>query len=179
MDGVALLSHDHRVLEGLIRDYEIALSDAQRREAVAILVKALSRHVALDELIVYPLAGGVLSHGDEAVAAPVQHSADIWRTLSALHTAANEKPPSHETIDRLMTRIREQLRQHVDLDESELLPRIGDQLDDDALAEFGLVLEQGRHFASTRPRSAHAQSRQDLAPPVAAAFDRLRDRLTG
>ena len=179
MDGIELLRHDHRVLEGLIRDYEDATTDAQRRGAAAIVVKVLCRHVSLDELIVYPLASGILAEGDQAVAARLHASADIRRTLAALNVTLNGDTPSRDAVDGLMATVREQLRDHVHADESELFPRIDNTLDHDALAGLGLVLEQGKHFAAARPHLATpgARSGQGLAPPVAAAFDRLRDRL--
>ena len=67
MDAIELLSHDHRMVEQLFRDYDAAASDSQRRGVVAILVRELSKHVALKELIVYPLARQVLPDGDNAV----------------------------------------------------------------------------------------------------------------
>lgn len=179
MDGIELLRHDHRMLEGLIRDYEDAASGAQRRELATIVVKALSRHASLDELIVYPLASGVLAQDDQPDTDRLRALADISHTLSAVNVAVTGATPSQEAVDRLMGTVRQQVRRHVQADESELFPRIGDKLDRDALVGLGLVLEQGKHYAATRPRPAAATGRssRDLAPPVAAAFDRLCDSL--
>jgi hemerythrin-like domain-containing protein len=179
MDGIELLREDHRALEALIRAYEDAASDAQRRALARTVVKALSRHASIDELIVYPLASGVLAQGDQAVADRLRALSNISHTLSAVNVALTGATPSREAVDRLMTTVREQVRQHVHADESELFPSLGDQLDHEALVGLALVLEQGKHYATTRPRpaAAHARSSRDLAPPVAAAFDRLCDRL--
>jgi hemerythrin superfamily protein len=56
MDALELLCHDHRMVEQLFRDYQTARSDTQRREVMEIAVRELSKHAALEELMVYPLA---------------------------------------------------------------------------------------------------------------------------
>ena len=53
MDAVELLSHDHRMVEQLFRDYTAAASDTQRRGVVEIMIRELSKHAALEELLVY------------------------------------------------------------------------------------------------------------------------------
>ena len=80
-----------------------------------------------------------------------------------------------------MAKMREQIEHRVSEDEGDLLPRLGAKLDQEALDEFGRLLEQGKHFAPTR---AHINVPDRLpglalAAPVAAALDRLRDRLEG
>ncbi len=56
MDAIELLKHDHRMVEQLFRDYQAAASDEQRRGVVEIVIRELSKHAALEELMVYPLA---------------------------------------------------------------------------------------------------------------------------
>jgi hemerythrin superfamily protein len=56
LGAIDLLKHDHRIVEQLFLDYEIAKSDEQRRGVVEILVRELSKHAALEELTVYDRA---------------------------------------------------------------------------------------------------------------------------
>jgi hypothetical protein len=58
MDAIELLCHDHRMVEQLFRDYRAAATDGQRRGVVEIIVRELSKHAALEELMFYPLEGG-------------------------------------------------------------------------------------------------------------------------
>ena len=51
MDALDVLMHDHRMVEQLFRDYEAAASDRQRRGVVELLVRELSKHAALEEML--------------------------------------------------------------------------------------------------------------------------------
>jgi transcriptional antiterminator Rof (Rho-off) len=50
-DAIELLCHDHRMVEQLFRDYQAAASETQRRGVVEIMVRELSKHAALEELM--------------------------------------------------------------------------------------------------------------------------------
>jgi hypothetical protein len=179
MDAIALLSHDHRMVEQLFRDYEAAASDTQRRGMVEILIRQLSKHAVLEELIVYPLAKQVLPDGNKTVDERLKAHVKIKYTLEALDRLVAAESSSWEAFDKLMGEMRDQVEQHVRDDEGDLLPRLGQALDHETLDEFGHLLEQGMHFAPTR---AHLNAPDEppalaLVAPVAAAYDRLRDRV--
>lgn len=181
MDAIETVSHDHRRMEQLFTDYDAAACDSDRRTVVKTLVRELSRHAELDELIIYPLAAELLSDGKQAVTDRFRTHTEIKYTLVALDKLVGDDALPRRAIDNLMSEMREQVEYHVQEDERDLLPRLGRQLEPDDIAEVGVVLELGRHFAPTRahlngPRQPPAPT---LAAPVATAFDRLRDRLTG
>lgn len=54
MDALMLLMSDHRKVETLFKDYELATSPGTRKEVVDSLSKELSIHSSLEETDFYP-----------------------------------------------------------------------------------------------------------------------------
>jgi hemerythrin-like domain-containing protein len=175
MDVIELLSHDHRMVEQLFRDYHAAANDKQRRAVVEVMVRELSKHAALEELSLYPVARRTLEDGADYVVERLATHAEIKRALGELDrlTAGDARS------DELMNRLRQEVEEHVRQDEDELLPALRDALDAGTLTELGGELDQAKRHAPTRPHP-HAPDTPPLltaAAPVAAAYDRLRDRI--
>jgi hemerythrin superfamily protein len=176
MDAVELLQHDHRMVEQLFRDYHSAASAQQRRGVVEIIVRELSKHAALEELMVYPLARRVLPEGDQEIGEHLAEHMSVKQTLLAL-----DKASDGDETDRLMADLRREIEHHVAEEEGELLPRLRERLDRQALEELGRELDKAKATAPTRPHP-HAPDQPPglaMAAPVAAVYDQLRDRLQG
>jgi hemerythrin superfamily protein len=177
MDVLELLCHDHRMVEQLFRDYRAAASDAQRRGVVAIIVRELSKHAALEELMVYPLARKVLPNGDKEIDEHLTEHLSVKKTLAAL----DQLSEGDERTGELMAELQKEIEHHVAEEESQLMPQMREAVDQEALDELGQALDVAKQTAPTRP---HPQA-PDTAPgltlagPVAAIYDRLRDRLQG
>ena len=157
MNAIELLKHDHRMVEQLFRDYRASASDGQRRGVAEILIRELSKHAAVEETLFYPFAAQVL--GDRVV---------VDRELAG-----------HLTLKQLL----------VDLDgvgsgdpgQDDLMPRLNAAADQQSLAELGQEIDHSKGTAPTRTHP-HAPDRPPvltLAAPVAAIYDRLRDRIQG
>ncbi|OII70329.1 hemerythrin domain-containing protein [Streptomyces sp. CC77] len=177
MDALELLAHDHRMVEQLFRDYRAAASDTQRRAVVEVLVRELSKHAALEELMVYPVAKEVLPDGPREVEQRLGEHRAVKRTLLALDRLA----AGDERTDGLVDALRRDVEQHVRDDEGELTPRLRGAVSQQDLDELGGLLDEAKQTAPTRPHP-HAPEEPPalaLAAPVAAAYDRLRDRLQG
>ncbi|WP_175407205.1 hemerythrin domain-containing protein [Streptomyces sp. TRM64462] len=175
MDALELLTHDHRMVEQLFRDYHAAASVDQRRAVVEVMVRELSKHAALEELMVYPLAKRVLPDGSEDIDDRLGAHTAVKKTLLEL----DRLPPGDERADRLMDELRHEVEQHVQDDEDDLLPRLRDAVPQQDLDELGRLLDKAKQTAPTRPHP-HAPDEPPalaLAAPLAAAYDRLRDRL--
>jgi hemerythrin superfamily protein len=176
MDAIELLRHDHRMVEQLFRDYGAAASDGQRRAVVEILVRELSKHAALEEVLFYPFARQVLND-DAAVDERLTGHMAVKELLVELDRADAGDPRQDELMDRLAPAV----AGHVQADESDLMPRLRSQTDEQALRELGDEITKGKQRAPTRPHP-HAPDKPPalaLAAPVAAIYDRLRDRLQG
>ncbi|AEW99434.1 hemerythrin domain-containing protein [Streptantibioticus cattleyicolor] len=177
MDAVELLKHDHRMVEQLFRDHHAAASDEQRRAVVELLVRELSKHAALEELLVYPLARRVTPDGGAEIDRHLLEHLDVKRTLYAL----DRLPVGSGKEEALMSTLRGEVEEHVREEESVLLPRLADALGPQDLDDLGQVLDKAKQTAPTRPHP-HAPDEPPaltLAAPVAALYDRLRDRLQG
>jgi hemerythrin superfamily protein len=175
MDAIELLCHDHRMVEQLFRDYRAAATDTQRRGVVEILVRELSKHAALEELMVYPLARKVLPDGQQEIDEHLTEHMDVKKTLIALDGLS----AGDEATDELIAELQREVEQHVQEEEGVLMPQLRKALDEQALAELGQELDKGKQTAPTRPHPAAPDKPPllTLAAPVAAIYDRLRDRL--
>lgn len=176
MDAVELLKHDHRMVEQLLRDYDAAHSDLQRRGVVEILIRELSKHAALEELSVYPLAKKQLDGGVDVDRQLDEHMAvkDTLVKLDSLPMGSGEERP---LVDELAA----ELNEHIALEESQFLPALERALDPAALAELGQELDRAKKAAPTRPHpgAPNEPPALALAAPFAAIFDRFRDRIQG
>ncbi|MBV9142719.1 MAG: hemerythrin domain-containing protein [Pseudonocardiales bacterium] len=175
MDAIELLCHDHRMVEQLFRDYAAAGSDSQRRGVVEIIVRELSKHAALEELMFYPLAKKVLPDGQQEIDEHLAEHLSVKKTLLAL----DGLPAGDDQTDALMAELQQEIEHHVQEEESDLMPRLRAAVDQQTLDELGQALDEAKQTAPTRP---HPQAPDEppslaLAAPVAAIYDRLRDRL--
>ncbi|MEV6793250.1 hemerythrin domain-containing protein [Streptomyces sp. NPDC051320] len=177
MDAIELLKHDHRMVEQLFRDYAAAASSTQRRGVVEVLVRELSKHAALEELMVYPLAKKVLPDGQQEIDRHLAEHMDVKKTLLAL----DKLSAGDDQEDPLVADLQREIEEHVREEEGELLPQLRDAVDQQALDELGHELDRAKGKAPTRP---HPNAPDEppglaLAGPMAAIYDRLRDRMQG
>ncbi|MCQ4041415.1 hemerythrin domain-containing protein [Streptantibioticus rubrisoli] len=178
MDAIELLKHDHRMVEQLFRDYHAAGSDAQRRGVVEVLIRELSKHAALEELMVYPLAKKVLPDGPDEVARHLAEHTSVKKTLLGLDKLSAK---GDGQADALMAELQREIEEHVREEERVLMPKLRAAVDQQTLAELGQALDNAKQTAPTRP---HPNAPDEppalaLAGPVAAIYDRFRDRLQG
>ncbi len=179
MDATELLRHDHRVVEQLFRDYKAAESDAQRRAVVKIMIRELSKHAALEEILFYPFAAKVLADGE--VNGQVDRHLAGHRPIKELLLELDRCQAGDPAQDQLMERLASAVERHVRDDENDLMPLLCSRADEQALRELGQEIDQGKQRAPTRPHP-HAPDKPPalaLAAPVVAIYDRLRDRMQG
>jgi len=177
MDAVELLMHDHRMVEQLFRDYDAAASPAQQRAVVEVLIRELSKHAALEELLVYPLARKLLPDGQQEIDEHLAEHMAVKKLLLQLDKLDEGAGQTGSLVDELQAA----LADHIEEEEGHLLPRLRDLADAQALAELGEALDRGKQTAPTRPHPAAPTQPPALAlaAPVAAIYDRLRDRIQG
>ncbi len=177
MDAIELLKHDHRMVEQLFRDYDAAASEQQRRGVVDILIRELSKHAALEELMFYPLAKKVLPNGDQEVSEELSQHMTVKKQLAELDDLEVGDAREAELVGHLVASVGE----HVQDEEGEFMPKVREHLDEQALEELGQQLDKAKAVAPTRPHPAAPDEPPGLTlvGPVAAIYDRLRDRLQG
>lgn len=175
MDGTELLEHDHRIVEQMFRDYETAASAAQRRGVVEILIRELSKHASLEELLVYPLAKRVIPE----MAGEVDEHLSEHMGLKKILASLDRLSAGDRLEGDLVAGLRREVEHHVREEEGEFFPRLREALGPEALGDLGEQLRKGKRAAPTRPHP-HAPNEPPalaMAAPVAAMYDRVRDRL--
>jgi hypothetical protein len=176
MDAIELLMHDHRIVEQLFVDYGAAKNDEQRRGIVEILIRELSKHAALEELTVYPLARKLIPEQVDVDEHLAEHMA-VKKTLLALDKLAQ----GADEEQRLVEELQGEIAHHVAEEEGEFLPALRGAVDEEALQELGQQLDAPKKLAPTRPHPniPDQPPGEAILGAVGAIYDRLRDRLQG
>ncbi|WNM32925.1 hemerythrin domain-containing protein [Streptomyces sp. Li-HN-5-11] len=177
MDAIELLKHDHRMVEQLFRDYHAAASDTQRRGVVELVIRELSKHAALEEMMVYPTAKKVLPDGAQRIDEHLSEHMAVKKLLLAL----DKLSAGDDREGELMSQLRREVDEHVREEEGGLFTQLRAHVSQQDLDELGRLLGQAKHTAPTRPHPGAPDQPPALTAigPVAAAYDRLRDRLQG
>lgn len=177
LDAIELLQHDHRMVEQLFRDYGAAKNDQQRRGVVEILIRELSKHAALEELTVYPLARRVLPEDAVDVDEHLSEHMAVKKTLLALDRLS----AGAEEEQRLVAGLQKEIEHHIAEEEGQFMPALRGAVDQQALDELGQQLDKAKKVAPTRPHP-HIPDQppaEAILAAVGAVYDRLRDRLQG
>jgi hypothetical protein len=80
-----------------------------------------------------------------------------------------------------MDQLRREIEEHIREEEGELMPALRDAVSQEELDRLGKLLARAKQTAPTRPHPGAPDEPPALAlaGPVAAVYDRLRDRLQG
>lgn len=181
MDAIELLKHDHRMVEQLFTDYAVVGGPpggaAQRRGVVEVLIRELSKHAALEELIFYPFAKQLLPDGAEEIEEHLAEHREAKQLLVELDRLREGDDREGALVGKLEAAIREHIRE----EEGDLMARVRGTADQEALDELGTLIDEGKSKAPTRahPHAPDEPPALAVAAPLATIYDRLRDRLQG
>ena len=158
MDALTLVRQDHRKLEALLERCERLDGDDGEERAVLLgqLRAALRHHIDQEEPILYTIyrerarRAGV----DQA---PLDQAIEQHRLIERLSRELTEGEPDGDILAARLTLLTEQVRTHLDTENSVLLTAVEDLIDDDTLQELGRRMEQ---------RDQVMESRRELATMV-------------
>jgi hemerythrin-like domain-containing protein len=184
-DGITVLREDHRRVVELFQRIEDIPSDApadsvemkQRRALFEQVSEELSRHAVAEEQLLYPLVRNAIPHGAELADHALDEHQQVKETLDKLEKMGRGDLAFEGELRTLMAAIRE----HVDEEESELLPLLEAHVDADTIQALGMQLQAAKVLAPTHPHP-NAPNTPPLNVVVAAGaalVDRARDALTG
>jgi hypothetical protein len=150
---------------------------------VEFLVQGLSKHGAVEALVVYPLAKR-MPQGDRAIDECLRRQTALLHLLRALDRLVGES--QSEVNDRLIAELRHEFEWHVREDEGSLLPGLHKAVDQQMLDDLGAALEQAGEVAPARPhpnapnrlpewRSPGPSRRFSTGYGTAGTEDRVRD----
>ncbi len=179
MDAITLLKADHHTVEQLFKRFEQAGDRAhvQKRQVVDRIIEELSVHAAIEEQVFYPVArAAVPDTEDIALESLEEHHVVKW-LLSELV----DMDPAHERFDAKVTVLIENVRHHVEEEESDFFPTVRGQLGRNELADLGEALADAKKSAPTRPhpRMPDAGPANVVAGAITGVVDRVGNNLSG
>jgi hemerythrin superfamily protein len=128
-DAVSLLEADHREVEALFEEYEAAGGNAEKAALAAQICLALKVHAQIEEELFYPPARDKTGDTDLVDEAIVEHMGA--KTLIAQIEAMAPGQPLYDAKVKVLS---EQVRHHVEEEESDLFPEVREtRIDLDAL----------------------------------------------
>ncbi|GAA2322628.1 hemerythrin domain-containing protein [Streptomyces caniferus] len=177
-DVIAELTTDHREVDDLFERFEDAPPGSEdRRRIVDALTIELVRHSVAEEEYLYPAVREHLEEGDALADKELADHARVEQLLDDLqHRDATDKD-----FDRLMVKLRTEVRAHVEDEENRLFAQLRTGVHPYVLEELGNKIRQAKKSAPTRPHPGaptKPPANKLLAPGV-GLVDRVRDYVTG
>ena len=174
MDAITLLKQDHKTVEKLFKQFEKAKQPAERRKVAEKVVKELSVHAAIEEMLFYPAVRDRVPDTEDTVLESLEEHHVVKWVLSELE----DMKPDHERFKAKMTVMMENVRHHVEEEESELFPQVRKAVGRKELAELGEAMEKAKKTAPTRPhpKAPDTPPGNLVAGPTAAVVDKVRTK---
>lgn len=179
MDAITLLKDDHKSVERLFKRYEKAGDRAvvEKREIVDRIVEELSRHAAIEEQLFYPVARATVPGTEDiALESLEEHHIVKW----VLHEL-EAMDPTDERFDAKVTVLIENVRHHVEEEETDFFPKVRDELGRNALNDLGDTMATFKKVAPTHPHpnSPDAPPGNLVVGAAAGVVDHVTDTISG
>jgi hemerythrin superfamily protein len=179
MDAITLLKNDHRSVEKLFRRFEQAGENAyaEKRKLVDLIIEELSQHAAIEEQVFYPVARATVPGvEDMALESLEEHHIVKW-VLSEL----DGMDPHDVRYEAKVTVLIENVRHHVEEEETELFPKVRDKLGRNDLNDVGEALASAKRVAPTHPhpRSPDTPPGNLVVGAAAGVIDKVSDTVSG
>jgi hemerythrin superfamily protein len=136
MNAVSLIQQDHRNVEDLFKQFETAGPQAfkTKDDLVLQITSELQAHATIEEEVFYPaVAAMAAEEGKELVQEAVEEHQQVKQLLAELGQMTAEDDGFD---DKVLTLI-ENVRHHVEEEESEMLPQARQVLGEDRLRQLG------------------------------------------
>jgi hemerythrin superfamily protein len=177
MNAITLLKNDHKTVEDLFKRFEKLGPRAVKgkQDVAERVVRELSIHAAIEEMIFYPAIREVVEKGDVddmVLESLEEHHIVKWQLYEIERT-----DPSDERFDAKMRVLMENIRHHVGEEEKDLFPKVNKMFDRGQLDELGDAMTRLKKTAPTHPhpRSPDEPPGNLVAGAGAALMDRALD----
>ncbi len=179
MDAITMLKDDHQTVEKLFKRFEQAGDRAfvEKRNVVDRIIEELSVHASVEEQLFYPVTRATVpAVEDIALESLEEHHIVKW-VLSELDGMA----PDDERFDAKVTVLIENVRHHVEEEESDYFPKVRSELGRKALTELGDAMAKAKETAPTKPhpRSPDTPPGNIVVGAAAGALDRVGATVSG
>ena len=174
MDALTLVRQDHRRVENLLERVERLDGDdaGDRRVLLGQLQTALRHHVDAEEAILYTIFRERARRA-EVDLATLDQAIEQHRLITRLAGELAATGPRDPALEAKLTVLVEQVRTHLDTEDSVLLTAIEDLIDDDTLLELGRRMEQRDRVVEARRELAEVVPGGPRTRRVAAALGGL------
>ncbi len=174
MDAITLLKQDHKTVEKLFKQFEKAKQPAEQRKVAEKVVKELSVHAAIEEMLFYPAVRNRVPEAEDMVLESLEEHHVVKWVLSELE----DMKPDHERFEAKMTVLIENVRHHVEEEESDLFPQVRKAVGRKELGELGDAMEDAKKTAPTRPhpKAPDTPPGNLVAGPTAAVVDKVKTK---
>jgi len=175
-DAIELLTSDHREVEQFFRQYEAAThDDGVAHHAAEQIIKELSVHAAIEEMILYPTMRQVAPDQKGLV----DHSLEEHQEVKELLGRVDGKPANDAEVRKLFGELKSSVEEHVSEEEGKLFPALRQHVKEDQLMELGEKMAKAKAMAPTHPHpnAPNTPPGNIVAGPLAAIADKVRDFL--
>ena len=179
MDAITLLKADHHTVEQLFKRFEQAGERAhgKKRKIVDRIIEELSVHTAIEEQVFYPFARATVSDTETIALESLEEHHIVKWLLSELV----DMDPAHERFTAKVTVLIENVRHHVEEEESDFFPKVREHIGRNELADLGEALAKAKTSAPTRPhpRMPDAGPANAVTGAITGVVDRVGSNLSG
>jgi hemerythrin superfamily protein len=179
MDALTLLRTDHKTVEALFKRFEKAGDRAfvAKREIVDRIIEELSVHAAIEEQVFYPVTRTTVP-ATESIAL---ESLEEHHVVKLLLAELVDMDPTHERFTPKVTVLIENVRHHVQEEETEYFPTVRDSLSRSELADIGATLMDAKRTAPTHPHPSLPDEGavNGVTGAIVGVVDRVGDNLNG
>jgi hemerythrin-like domain-containing protein len=173
MDALTQVRQDHRKLEGLLERCEQLDGDDEERDVLlGQLQSTIRHHVGQEESLLYTIFRERARRA-EIDLAPLDRAVEQHRLIDRLSDELTDGGPDDTTLKARLTVLAEQVRTHLDDENTHLLTAIEDLLDDDTLMELGRRMEQRDRILESRRQLATVVPGSPRTRRLAAALGGL------
>ena len=175
MDAITLLKNDHKTVEALFKKFEKAGDNAHKtkRDLADKIVEELSVHAVIEEQVFYPAVREAVPDEEDTVLESLEEHHVVKWVLSEIDGMS----PEAERFDAKVTVLIENVRHHMEEEETELFPEVRKALGRKRLGEVGDAMEKAKKLAPTRPhpRAPDTPPGNLVAGAGAAAVDKTKN----
>lgn len=148
MHALTLLKNDHRKVEQLFKSFEKTESKSRKSSLAKQIVKELAIHAAIEEQVFYPAVRKALSENDEDMILEALEEHHIVKWVVWEIDGLN---PDDERFDAKVKVLSENVKHHVEEEETELFKKVRKLFSTKQLNDLGVALEAAKRVAPTKP----------------------------
>lgn len=147
VDGLTLILNDHRNVDDFFDHFEQAGDPAEKLRIVAKIIEELSIHTHIEEQVLYPLVRSRLDEGEELF----EHSLQEHKEAKAVLAELEQMDVTDMQFDIKVHELIQEVRHHVEEEESDMLSRLKEAVSEDELTELGTQLRMAKAHAPVSP----------------------------